>query len=384
MIELKGKYNKARVYTRNICDKTSIQITDLCNRIEYKDNHIAIMPDCLVGAGCVIGTSMTIKDRVAPNLVGYDIGCGLISVKIKNKQIDFNELDRVIRTHIPFGRNVRNNNHKNANRVSVENLVCLKQISYNRVLSSIGTLGGGNHFIEINEDKLGNYYLTVHSGSRCLGREVATFYQDLAYKMINDDYNEYRKIISELEEEHDSREIKRILKNRAYLYGKDFYDYIDDMMIVQEYADINRTTIIEEITKRMGFEIIDSIVSVHNYIDNNMVLRKGAISANKNEKVLIPINMRDGLIIGEGKGNRQWNNSAPHGAGRILSRSEAREKLNLVDYENEMSEVWSSCIRKNTLDESPGAYKSIDNIIDNTEDTIKIIDIMKPVYNFKA
>lgn len=394
MIILEGKNNNAKVYTDNIENEAISQIVELCNQEFCKDSNIRIMPDVHSGAGCTIGTTMTIKDKVVPNLVGVDIGCGMETVKIREKEIDFKKLDDIIRGYIPSGFNIRNTEHRYCKMIDLNNLKYHKSINIKRAMLSIGTLGGGNHFIEMNKDGMGNVYIVVHSGSRNLGKQVAELYQDIAYKKLIDTRSEKDNIIEKLKKEGREKDIQtelkkivipKIRKELAYLQGEDFNDYINDIKIVQKFADLNRKAIIDEIVSRMGFTIEEQFTTVHNYIDTeSMILRKGAISAKLNEKVLIPMNMRDGSLICIGKGNEDWNYSAPHGAGRIMSRSKAKEMVSIEEYKESMKGIWSTSVRESTIDESPMAYKPMEEIIRNVKDTVDVIDIIKPLYNFKA
>lgn len=394
MIILEGKNNNAKVYTDNIENEAISQIIELCNQEFCKDSNIRIMPDVHSGAGCTIGTTMTIKDKVVPSLVGVDLNCGVETVKIREKEIDFKKLDDVIRGYIPSGFNIRSTEHRYCKMIDLNNLKYHKSINIERAMLSIGTLGGGNHFIEINKDGTGNVYIVVHSGSRNLGKQVAELYQNIAYKKLIDVRLDKNNIIEKLKQEGREKDIQtelkkiavpKIRKELAYLQGEDFNDYINDIKTVQKFADLNRKAIIDEIVTRMGFTIEEQFTTVHNYIDTeSMILRKGAISAKLNEKVLIPMNMRDGSLICIGKGNEDWNCSAPHGAGRIMSRSKAKEMVSMDEYKESMKDIWSTSVCESTIDESPMAYKPMDEIIRNVEDTVDIIDVIKPLYNFKA
>lgn len=394
MIPLIGKYNTANVFTDNIEQEAISQIIELCNQEFCHNSKIAIMPDTHAGAGCTIGTTMTIVDKVVPNLVGVDIGCGMEVIKIAEKTIDFNLLDNIIRNHIPSGMEVRTKAHKYIKEVPFDKLKCVKNISMQRAELSIGTLGGGNHFIEVNQDDENNIYLVVHTGSRYLGKQVAEYYQNIAINRLTDVRAEKKALVEKLKAEGRVKEIEKELKNisrpkikkeLAYLTGDNFDNYIHDMKIVQEYATFNRKAIIDEIVQRMGFTIVEQFTTIHNYIDtDNMILRKGAISAKKNEKVIIPINMRDGSLICIGKGNPDWNYSACHGAGRLMSRSKAKELVSIEEYEESMQGIWTTSVSINTIDESPMAYKPMKEIIENIKDTVDIVKIIKPLYNFKA
>lgn len=366
MIEIKGKYNTAKVFTDNIDSGAIDQIVELCNQEFVKDSIIRIMPDAHAGAGCTIGTTMTISDKVVPNLVGVDIGCGMETIKLKQREVDFKKLDRIIYNNIPSGFDIRKKQHKYVEYTDLNNLACKNHVNIERARLSIGTLGGGNHFIEVNRDKNGALYLVVHSGSRHLGKQVAEYYQKLGYKELMD-----FKV--------------KINKHLAYVQGENYNNYLNDMKIVQQYAVYNRKAIVDEILSRMGLEIEEQFTTIHNYIDlDNMILRKGAISARKGERVLIPINMRDGSLICIGKGNKDWNYSAPHGAGRLMSRRKAKETISLKEFEESMKGIYTTTVNRETLDECALAYKPMDEIINNIQDTVEIIDIIRPVYNFKA
>lgn len=398
MIELRGKYNSTKVFTDNIEQTAVDQIIELCNQEFLKDSKVRIMPDCHAGAGCTIGTTMTIKDKVVPNLVGVDIGCGVGVVKISNKDIDFAKLDKVIRKYIPFGQEVRKSSHKNANQFesNLIKLKCFNNINFNRAVLAIGTLGGGNHFIEMNKDLNDNLYLVVHTGSRYLGKQVAKYYQDLAYKSLLDKKLNKKEIIDKLKKEGREKEIERELNNiktndikinkeLAYVEGINFDNYINDMKITQKFSSLNRKTIIDIIVEKMNFDVVESFETIHNYIDiENMILRKGSISARLGEKLIIPINMADGSLICIGKGNEDWNYSAPHGAGRLMSRGKAKKLVTIDEFQERMKGIWSTSVTPNTIDESPMAYKNIEEIMANIEDTVEIVDIIKPLYNFKA
>lgn len=394
MIEIKGKYNNAIIYTDNVEQTAISQIIELCNQEFVRGSKIRIMSDCHAGAGCTIGTTMIIKDKVVPNLVGVDIGCGMLTIKLKEKEIDFQQLDNTIRKYVPSGQNVRENYHKNNNKIDLTKLRCKNYINLDRAMKSLGTLGGGNHFAEINSDSKGNIYLVIHSGSRYLGKQVAEYYQELAYKTLSSNNIDKIKLINRLIREGKQNKIQselskikplKVSKQLAFLEGQNLKDYLHDMKIIQEYACLNRITMAEEIITRMSLNVDYSFTTVHNYIDlDNMILRKGAISAQKDEIVLIPMNMRDGSLICKGKGNPNWNYSAPHGAGRILSRSKAKDNVTLEEFKDSMKGIWTSSVNESTIDESPMAYKPMQEIIDNIKDTVEIIDIIKPIYNFKA
>lgn len=394
MFKVNGKYGEACIYTDNVEQEAIAQIIEICNQEFVQDCKIAIMPDVHAGKGCTIGTTMEIKDKVVPNLVGVDIGCGMLCVKLKEKSVDFEKLDNVIRECVPHGMNMREKPHKFINNVNLEELKCRHFVNIDRAEKSLGTLGGGNHFIELNKDNEGNIYLVIHTGSRYLGKQVAEHYQNIAIKSFGNNHKEREALISKLKAEGRAKEIQaelqkikpvKIAKHLAYLEGDNLDNYLHDIDIVQKYSVENRHAIAETIVSNMGLTIVEQFTTIHNYIDLNCnILRKGAISAKLGERVVIPINMRDGSIIAVGKGNKEWNYSAPHGAGRVLSRSKAKEQISLDDYKETMKDVWSTSVCTETLDESPMAYKPIDDILNNIGDTVDVECIIKPIYNFKS
>jgi len=394
MIELQGKYNTAKVFTDNIENEAISQIINLLNQEFVLGSRIRIMPDTHAGAGCTIGTTMTITDKIVPNLVGVDIGCGMETVLLENNRVELQKLDKVIHASIPAGFDIRKEPHPYIDEIALEKLRCIKQINLARAELSMGTLGGGNHFIELDQDDDGRLYLVVHSGSRNLGKQVAEYYQNTAVRDLKDKSKEINALIAELKSQGRQTEIqtelkkigvRKVDKNLAFIEGATFNDYLQDMAIVQRYAELNRRAIIREIVKQMKFKVADSFTTIHNYIDlESMILRKGAISSKAGERVLIPINMRDGSLICVGKGNPDWNYSAPHGAGRLMSRSAAKSSITLKQFEMSMKGIYSTTINKSTIDESPMAYKPMDEIIGNIEDTVDIAHVIKPLYNFKA
>ena len=366
MLEIQGKYGKAIIYTHLLEQSAEKQIRTFCDRPQSENSKIRIMPDVHAGKGCVIGLTMTIKDQVIPNLVGVDIGCGMLTVKLKEKRLNFPELDSVIRANIPYGRNVRERPHRGHDRLDVRELCCFKKIDTRRVLESLGTLGGGNHFIEVDTDGE-SLYLVIHTGSRNPGLRVAEYYQKIAYQ------------------ECGGRAQTEIPYELAYLTGNAMREYLHDMDIMQKFADLNRTIIKEEILDRLHLTEVSSFTTIHNYIDTeHMILRKGAVSAQGGERLLIPMNMRDGSLICTGLGNSDWNCSAPHGAGRRLSRQETMNSYTLREFRKSMEGIYTSSVTKNTIDECPMAYKPMEEIIENVQDTVRIDQIIKPVYNFKA
>ncbi len=394
MIELKGKHNIAKVFTDNIEQAAISQILNLLNQEFVCGSQIRIMPDTHAGAGCTIGTTMTLKDKAVPNLVGVDIGCGMETVLLKDSHVELQKLDTIIHKYIPAGFDVRDNPHSYMNEIDLTQMRCAGHVNLNRAELSMGTLGGGNHFIELDRDDNGRFYLVVHSGSRNLGKQVAEYYQKAAAKDLEKRRNDSSRLIAELKAQGRETEIETELrklkfmkldKNLAFVEGQMFDDYIHDMKITQQYAMLNRKAIVKEIVKQMKFKVEDSFTTIHNFIEtDSMILRKGAISAKAGEQVLIPMNMRDGSLICIGKGNPDWNQSAPHGAGRLMSRSAAKESITLSQFKESMEGIYSSTINKSTIDESPFAYKPMDEIIANIADTVEIVKIIKPVYNFKA
>ena len=371
MYTIKGKYNEAVVFSDYETMENSAygQIMQLCNQEFVKGAKIRIMPDVHAGAGCTIGTTMTVTDKIVPNLVGVDIGCGMEVACLENKRVNLPELDKTIKENIPSGFDIRKNEHKFNDMLNLDELQCKKEVNLDRARKSIGTLGGGNHFIEAGKDDEGRLYIVVHSGSRHLGLEVANYYQREAYKRLEKQSN------------------SNIIKTLAYAEDDLFDDYIHDMKIVQKFAEINRKAMVGEIIKKMKFDVIEQFTTIHNYIETDtdpMILRKGAVSAKDGEKLIIPMNMRDGSLICIGKGNPDWNYSAPHGAGRIMSRSEAKHNLILSEFKKQMDGIYTTTVSNSTLDEAPMAYKPMDEIIKHIGDTVEIYKKITPIYNFKA
>lgn len=391
-----------KIFTENIEPDALNQIYTLIKQPAFKDCKVRIMPDVHAGAGCVIGFTADLGDKVIPNIVGVDIGCGMLTVELGKIDINFYELDNAIREKIPSGRNVHDG--RVARFDELQDLYCYRELKDTKRLErSIGTLGGGNHFIEVDTDEDGNKYLIIHSGSRNLGKQVAEYYQKLAIEIMQgkDTLLEMQeKLIADYKAHGRKREIEKAIKELhrkfqpnplgipkelCYLTGKYREQYLHDMKICQKYAVKNRAEMARTILSTMGWSADQSFETIHNYIEfgSNMV-RKGAISAKENEKLLIPINMRDGCIIGVGKGNDDWNKSAPHGAGRIMSRSKAKETVSLEEFQQSMEGIYTTSVNMSTLDESPMVYKSLDEIVANIEDTVEILKIIKPIYNFKA
>lgn len=400
MFEIKGRVNKAYCYAKVIEDEAIEQIARMCDYDSVKGSHISIMPDAHAGSGCTIGTTMTITDRAVPNIVGVDLGCGMYTVSLGKKDLDFEKIDEAAH-FIPSGMNVWEGR---VERFDLTGLHCYRDLKDARRLQrSLGTLGGGNHFIEIDEGSDGTKYLVIHSGSRNLGHQVATFYQKLAVK-LSQGFEEYdrkrRELIQRYKQEGRRTEIEGALQklewerkntvsdiphDLCYLYGQYLDMYLHDVAICQYFARRSREIMAKILIERAGLEGRDGFHTVHNYIDvDEMILRKGAVSARKGEKLLIPINMRDGSILAVGKGNPDWNYSAPHGAGRVLSRRAAKENVDLEEYRESMKGIYTTSVNESTLDESPMAYKSIDDIVDVIGESVDIIDHLKTVYNFKS
>lgn len=398
MIELKGKYNSAKVFTDVIEQDAVAQIISFCNQPMSAGSKIRIMPDVHAGSGCTVGTTMTITDKIIPNLVGVDIGCGMETVKLKEKHIELQKLDKLIYEKIPSGFSIREKPHRYNEKIDLTGLFCYKHIDPLRAEKSIGTLGGGNHFIEADKGEDGSIYIVIHSGSRHLGVEVAKYYQNEAYRRLNKSSDkEINELIARLKAEGKHKQIQSELKklentkttdvpkHLAYCEGELFDMYIHDMKIVQEFAMLNRQAMMDEIIKGMHLHVTEQFTTIHNYIDTDtMTLRKGAVSAQAGEKLLIPINMRDGSLICTGKGDTDWNCSAPHGAGRLMSRSQAKQSFTVSEFKKQMDGIYTTSVNAQTLDECPMAYKSMEDIVDNIGDTVEINEVIKPIYNFKA
>ncbi len=400
MLEIRGKVNTAICYASVIEDEAIGQIRRMCDYPLTEGSRIRIMPDVHAGKGCTVGTTMTIKDRACPNIVGVDIGCGMYTVELNEKQIDFAKVDEAAH-YIPSGMAVWEGRVEHFDLTALR---CYRELRDARRLErSLGTLGGGNHFIEIERSAAGTFYLVIHSGSRNLGKQVAEIYQSLAVDLHmgkEDYYNKRDEIIRTYKETGRRGEIEEALQaltktyrtqvlavpsDLCWLYGRFLEDYLHDVEICQRFARRSRERMASIILERAGLSAASAFHTIHNYIDTNeMILRKGAIAAHAGERVLIPINMRDGSVLAVGRGNPEWNYSAPHGAGRIMSRSKAKQALSLEDYKAAMAGIYTTSVNANTLDEAPMAYKSLEDIIDVIRDTVDIIDIMKPVYNFKA
>ena len=400
MIEIKGKANTAICYATIVEDEAIEQVRRMCDFDFTAGSKIRIMPDVHAGKGCTIGTTMTITDKVVPNIVGVDIGCGMYTVELGKVDIDFEKVDNAAH-YIPSGRNVWDSSMEHFDLTGLRCYMSLEQIG--RLERSIGTLGGGNHFIEIDVASDGTKYLVIHSGSRNLGKQVAEIYQALAVDLNagKADYNEQRAeliraykeqgrrteiqtALSALEKEWAAKE-RTIPDDLCYLYGEHFDDYLHDVEICQQFARRNREIMADIILEKTGMSAISSFHTIHNYIDTiDMILRKGSIAAHDGELVLIPINMRDGSVLARGKGNPDWNFSAPHGAGRLMSRAKARETLDLDAYKKTMESVYTTSVHESTIDEAPMAYKSLKDIIDAVNESVNVIEVLKPIYNFKA
>lgn len=356
------------------------------------------MPDIHAGAGCTVGTTMTVTDKIVPNLVGVDIGCGMETVKIKEKHIELQKLDKLIYEKIPSGFKIRDKAHRFFKNFPLEEMYCYREINPIRAERSLGTLGGGNHFIEADKNDEGDIYIVIHSGSRHLGLEVANYYQNEGYNALNgSSKRDIELLIADLKAQGKEKSIQKAIKTLkntkttnipkqlAYVEGELFDRYIHDMKIVQEFAELNRQAMTDEILKGMKLHEEDRFTTIHNYIDTeNMILRKGAVSAQEGERLLIPINMRDGSLICRGKGNDDWNRSAPHGAGRLMSRAGAKQSFTVSEFKKQMEGIYTTSVGADTLDECPMAYKGMEDIVNNIGDTAEITEIIKPIYNFKA
>lgn len=405
VINIKGKFADAIVYAQTVEQSALDQIELLCSQGFAKGAKIRIMPDIHTGAGCVIGFTANLGDMVIPNIVGVDIGCGMLCVKLGNVDVNFYKLDEVIRKYVPSGKSVQEG--RLIKYPALQQMHCYRSLKdTKRIERSIGTLGGGNHFIEVDVDDNGCKYLVIHTGSRNLGKQVAEHYQNMAYDILcgkDKLFEEQKRIIEEYKSAGRKNEIQDTIKklkaefktkttdvpkDLCYLTGEYRQMYLDDMAVCQDFATLNRQTIADLILTNYfgkGFETFDSFETVHNYIDlKNNIVRKGAVSAQRGEMLLIPINMRDGSLICVGKGNADWNCSAPHGAGRLMSRGTARDSLSIDEYQKEMVGVFSTCVKESTIDESPMAYKNKDEIVTQITPTADILLQIKPIYNFKA
>lgn len=391
-----------KIFTKNIELEALNQIYALVKQPSFSECKIRIMPDVHAGKGCVIGFTADLGDKVIPNIIGVDIGCGMKIIKLGDIDIDFEKLDKIIHKHIPSGRNTHENRIIKFDKL--QSLYCYRELKDSeRIEKNIGTLGGGNHFIELDKDNSENKYLVIHTGSRNLGKQVADYYQNLAIEIMQGKdklYKMQEQLIKDYKQQGRRKEIQsaikelhknfnpnplNIPKELCYLTGEYREKYLHDMKICQEYAVLNRKIISDIILEKMNWKSLDEFESIHNYLDfKTNIIRKGSISAQKDELLIIPINMRDGCIIGKGKGNEDWNYSAPHGAGRLMSRSKAKEIINLSDFENTMKGIYTTSVSQSTIDESPMVYKPMNEIVENIKDTVDILKIIKPIYNFKA
>lgn len=377
MIKITGIYSQATIFTtqnqkNNIDDYAISQLQMLCDNPVSKNSTIRIMPDVHPGKIATIGLTMTVEDRILPNLVGVDIGCGISLAKLKVKKIEFQKLDKIIREWVPSGFQIRKKVHHLAEDFDYKQLHCYRGIQMEKSTLSLGTLGSGNHFIEVDKDHNGDYYLAVHSGSRHLGCEVTEYYLKKGHDLLK-------------------KQGKNIPYPLSYLEGELMEQYLMDVQIVQEFARLNRKIMLEEITKRMKWKILDTFSCIHNYVESadttyckKPILRKGAISAKEQERVIIPIHMKDGILLGRGMGNKNWNCSAPHGSGRIYKREEVKSHFTVSAFKSQMKGIYSSCIGSDTLDESPFAYRQLEDILEVIGDTVLVEDVIRPVYNFKA
>ena len=398
MLEIKGAVTTAICYANIIEEEAVEQIRRMCDQEFTKDCQVRIMPDVHAGKGCTIGTTMTVKDKAVPNVVGVDIGCGMYTVNLGKQEIDLERFDAACH-FVPSGMRAWEGRQE---RFPLTELRCYRSLERTKWIErSLGTLGGGNHFIEIDRASDGTNYLVIHTGSRNLGKQTAEIYQKLAVE-LNQGKEEYFKkkdaLIAQYKAAGRRKEIQQALlelhwkhkplsvpEDLCYVYGSYFEDYLHDVEICQEFAVRNRELIAEILLERTGLSGEGGFHTIHNYIDTEeMILRKGAIAAHDGEKVLIPINMRDGSVLAVGKGNQEWNYSAPHGAGRVMSRKKAKASLSMEDYEAAMEGIYTTSVNENTLDEAPSAYKSLDDIIGVIRDSVDVIEIMKPIYNFKA
>lgn len=381
MFDIVGKYNSATVYAKSVDSDSYAQVLAMCNIEQLRNSSIRMMPDMHAAEGCTVGTSMTVADQVNPSYVGSDIGCGMQVYKLKCDKINFAELDNCIRCLVPSGAKIHDRTPAGVKQVPLEQLYCYGAVHHDIVNRSFGTLGGGNHFIEIDKGMDGSLYLVIHSGSRRLGKDVARYYQKAAFfaacGLSPDECFKKKMRLTDIK--------SHIRAESCFLEGVYLEKYLHDMDITVQYAALSREQMGRVILGELGIEVLDSFRTIHNYIDTeNMVLRKGAVSAKADETLIIPINMRDGSLICKGKGNPDWNYTAPHGAGRLMKRSDAKDSITLEEYKAAMEGIYTTSVNESTIDESPMAYRSIDDILDVVEPTVEIIDIATPVYNFKA
>ena len=400
-MKIQGLYNTAISMIDTLEPECVEQIQGICSLEYMKDAKIRIMPDSHAGKGICIGFTAYVNDKICPNFVGVDISCSISTYKLNVKDVDFEKLDKTIRQYVPSGNSVRQTvselvtEDMKAKVREVSNNMGETQDVYNRHLRSIGTLGSGNHFLELNKDKDGYLWLSIHCGSRNFGKRICEYHQNAAINSYNARIKAEREYaLSQIPPQKREAYLKnnvakeQLKPDLCYVEGEALDLYIKHMKIAEEFATMNHQVILHEICSHMGWEVVDSIFTHHNYIEflggRQMIIRKGAISAKKGERVIIPLNMKDGSIIGVGKGNTEWNESAPHGAGRVLSRAKAKESLSLDQFKEEMNGIWTSCISENTLDESPMAYKDMSVILDTIGESVEIVDRIVPIYNFKA
>lgn len=362
---VKGIYAEAKIFTDDVEDYAEAQVKMICDNKVAESSTICMIPDIHPGKIAPIGLSMTVADKVIPQLLGVDIGCGMTCVKLNKSNAEFQKLDRVIRENVPSGFAIRKEPHHMAEEFSFDGLHCIRHINRQKAERSLGTLGGGNHFIELDKNIDGSMYLVVHTGSRHLGEEVAEYYTKLAYSSLKE-------------------QGKDIPYYMSYLEGDNKEAYLEDVQIIQQYAEWNRQIIVREILKGMKWKAVQQFSVAHNYIDDCGILRKGSISARSGEQVVIPANMKEGIILGVGKGSAEWNYSAPHGSGRRLKREDVKKQYMVSEFKKEMKGIYSICVGADTLDEASFAYRSITEIAEQIKDTVKIIELLKPVYNFKA
>lgn len=400
-MKIEGLYNTAISMIDTLEPECVEQIQGICSLEYMKDAKIRIMPDSHAGKGICIGFTAYVNDKICPNFVGVDISCSISTYKLNVKDVDFEKLDKTIRQYVPSGNSVRQTvselvtEDMKAKVREVSNDMGETQDVYNRHLRSIGTLGSGNHFLELNKDKDGYLWLSIHCGSRNFGKRICEYHQNAAINSYNARIKAEREYaLSQIPPQEREAYLKnnvakeQLKPDLCYVEGELLDLYIKHMKIAEEFATMNHQVILHEICSHMGWEVVDSIFTHHNYIEflggRQMIIRKGAISAKKGERVIIPLNMKDGSIIGVGKGNAEWNESAPHGAGRVLSRAKAKESLSVDQFKEEMNGIWTSCVSENTLDESPMAYKDMSVIMDSIGDSVEILDRIIPIYNFKA
>lgn len=382
MFEIIGKYNRAQVFANQVDQASYAQVLQMCNMEELKDSRIRMMPDMHASADCTVGTSLTVTDRANPSYVGGDIGCGMQVYRLHEKELDFAALDDAIRTRVPSGAKIHPKENPALAQLPVESLHCFSAVRHTTVAQSLGTLGGGNHFIEVDRDLEGRLYLVIHSGSRRLGRDVANYHSKAAFFATNG---------IDPEEAHRKKLRINDVKNspaqpaQCFLTGTYLENYLHDMNVAVEYAGLNRRLMAEELLAALHLDVEEAFSTVHNYIDTEAgILRKGAVSAQAGERLLIPINMRDGSLLCVGRGNEEWNCTAPHGSGRVMTRAQAKETVRLEEYQEAMRGIYTTSVDVSTLDESPMAYRPIEDILDTIEPTAEVTDIITPVYNFKA